>query len=96
MRVGKRNKLLNGGQRQVGIILLDFFKRRTKLGVLHDSIRENAGAAHNGAPRHLAGYSFDSYPSLPRSSLQIVMAVYPPSTRRIDPVTNEAARGEAR
>ena len=53
VRVSKRNELLNIGQRQVGAILVDFLKRRTKLGVLNDSISENACAAHDGAARHL-------------------------------------------
>ena len=59
MRPSKQNELLDGHERQVGIIFLDLFQRRTKLGILNDGIRENTGTAHNGTARHLAGYAFN-------------------------------------
>ena len=54
----KGNKLPDGGWRQIGIIFVNFFQRRTQLGVLNDGVRENARAPHDGAARYLAGYPF--------------------------------------
>jgi len=59
IKQSKQNELVNDRKRQIGIILLDFFNRRAKLGVLNDRIRENAGTAYYGAARHLSGYPFD-------------------------------------
>jgi len=57
--MGKRYEPLNRRDREVGIILLNFFRRRTKLSVLNDGVSENAGAAHDGKSGYLAGYAFN-------------------------------------
>ena len=45
MRLGKRDQPLYRRDRQVWIVLVDFFERRSKLGVLNYGVRKNAGAA---------------------------------------------------
>src|ERR1035441_5766333 len=51
-RMGKRDQPLYRRNRQVWIILVDFFERRTKLGVLNYGVRKNAGAADYRTARY--------------------------------------------
>jgi len=73
MRVSKRNKLFNGGQRQIWIILVDFFQRRTKFSVLNDGVRENTRTTHDRPTRYLAR---DSFHQLAAGPIDIAFQVY--------------------
>ena len=50
---------VDGSHRQIGIVLVELFERRSKLGILNDDVGKNAGTTNYGASRHLAGYLFN-------------------------------------
>src|ERR1039458_9233664 len=64
-RMGKRDQPLYRRDRQVWIILVDFFERRTKLGVLNYGVRKNAGAANDRTARYFARHPLDQFAACP-------------------------------